>query len=252
MLFEQNNDSQSQEIEWVNIRDDAQRCWDEFSQDSSRLFVTQDDRITKIEVTADFEVRVSHAIHVVPGDTATESPAKNIFYIVQQEFSWGRFLITLDTFKGIFLHHDVFTPFLDFVRAFGCKTREDERVNDGFYKKVHQDPKVHREEICYNLRYLERNGRSRGDAWSLRQTGIYHSYDSKVGNSVWIILQPSTHIRNQFERAIGAINSMKPSGSGFALLHTFFLYSTERYWKDHLDALRKQFDVLGSLTMKTF
>lgn len=50
-------------------------------------------------------------------------------------------------------------------------------------------------EISYQIRYMERNNRSHGDPWSLRQTGVYHKYSGTTGTTTnptnrWILLHP--------------------------------------------------------------
>jgi hypothetical protein len=56
----------------------------------------------------------------------------NVFSIIRQEYSWGRFQITLDTFQKLLIYEGVFPAFLDCVHAFGFKIDEDEKVWDGF------------------------------------------------------------------------------------------------------------------------
>ena len=49
MTFE-NDGSLSSLHEWLAIKDDSQRCWDEYVEDASRLFVSQGNLVTAIQV----------------------------------------------------------------------------------------------------------------------------------------------------------------------------------------------------------
>ena len=46
-------------------------------------------------------------------------------------------------------------------------------------------------EIAFAVKYPENNGRTDGvDPWSVRQTGIYQSFDSRTKSALWILLNP--------------------------------------------------------------
>ena len=45
--------------------------------------------------------------------------------------------------------------------------------------------------MAFILKYPENNGRSDGaNPWSIRQTGVYQSFDSKSQTTLWILLNP--------------------------------------------------------------
>ena len=56
--------------------------------------------------------------------------------IVQQEFSWGPFCVTVDTFLGLIEAEQVFNPFLDRLGSFGEKIREEETKWRGFWGSI--------------------------------------------------------------------------------------------------------------------
>jgi hypothetical protein len=180
--------------------------------------------------------------------------------------------LTKEAFVGILSLVKVFTPFLDHVHAFGQKTDEDQITNDTFCQYVAESEEIGAEsrcygmsmsgktagnrdsvsnnstEVCYNLRYVEKNGRNRGDPWSLRQTGVYQKFNMNTGTSTWIILQPSAYTLGR----LGAVleeTVTKRSGICFDPLHmhaTFFS-AARREWADYIESLKL---LLRSLVQK--
>ena len=99
-------------------------------------------------------------------------------------------------------------------------------------------------EFCYNVRYIEQNGRDRGDPWSLRQMGVYHGFDWRTHSSIWIVLQPSDYVLATFEDTLQAMRALNLIQGGHHLLHLFFLSSLERKWKDYVESLRLNIEIL--------
>jgi len=98
--------------------------------------------------------------------------------IFRQEFSWNSLNITLPTIRKLLTHH------------------EDQNFRDEIFFHTFDDSRnsLQSIELCYNCRHVEENGRNRGDPWSLRQMGVYHSYNAESQQSIWIILQPPSRI----------------------------------------------------------
>lgn len=69
--------------------------------------------------------------------------------IFRQDYSWGRFRCTIQTFETIFCFNRVFSSFLQFVHAFGFKTNEDRHVRDGYCR--HFSEKSQSEQNYYGL-----------------------------------------------------------------------------------------------------
>ena len=91
-------------------------------------------------------------------------------------------------------------------------------------------------EICYTLRFFERNGRSSESPWSLRQTGIYQQMCRSSGKSTWIILQPSSRIQEQVRKAAAADQS-KLSLQAIQL-HRTFIASGLNTFGDYIEDLQ--------------
>lgn len=166
--------------------------------------------------------------------------------------------------------HTVFHPFLDCLHGFGFKTEEDYRIWDGFHVLISDRGMEERAschygmpylwklfdyivnldfctELCYNIRYVERNGRGTGDPWSLRQTGIYQKYYPAAKRSVWILLEPSKTLQERLRTILNSKRSDSDVGERSPmLLHTLILFMTASNWGSYLDDLDSEVKALVS------
>ena len=102
-------------------------------------------------------------------------------------------------------------------------------------------------EICYNFSYLAKNGRGRGDPWSLRQSGVYQQVDLKSNKSLWILLHPSASIKDQLHHFNGAFPIYRKGlGGHFLDAHAAFLSEATQYWDEYIEDTRTQVDVIVS------
>ncbi len=85
-------------------------------------------------------------------------------------------------------------------------------------------------EMAIVLKYPENNGRTDGaDPWSIRQTGVYQSFDVITKTSVWILINPrqNTLADNRLKDLLGsreqfsAIEGQQPLIS-LMVLSTYF------------------------------
>lgn len=96
-------------------------------------------------------------------------------------------------------------------------------------------------EFCYNLRYMEENGRKKGDPWSLRQTAVYHQIDLKNGRSCWILLQASNDIRVRLDRGLyGKVQGSNNVGVDPVLLHVGFVSAMACNWSKYIEHLHME------------
>jgi hypothetical protein len=93
-------------------------------------------------------------------------------------------------------------------------------------------------ELCYINRFVERNGRGRGDPWSLRQTGVYQQIRFDTGYSSYIVLQMSKTMRAHLDR-ITAENTSERFGQGDQIMqfHLLTLLSTADNWGEYAEHL---------------
>lgn len=102
-------------------------------------------------------------------------------------------------------------------------------------------------ELCYNFTYLAKNGRGRGDPWSLRQSGIYQQVDLKSNKSFWILLHPSASIKDQLHHFNGAFPIDRQNFGGHLLKgHTAFLSEATQGWDEYIENTRTQLDAIVS------
>lgn len=94
-------------------------------------------------------------------------------------------------------------------------------------------------EITYNLRYATKNGRQHGDPWSIRQSGVYHKFNTKTHTSVWILLQPSRGVYNAISPSTLHLNqlSVPAAQSNTLLLHLRIFLDSEREWRGYTNSL---------------
>ena len=174
--------------------------------------------------------------------------------------------MTRKAFVSILIHFRVFVPFLDLVHAFGRKTQEDQRICDSVYEHISEAQGIeqnkafgmqhgalrkyftkHSSEVCYNVRYMERNERNRGSSWSLRQTGVYQRYDTIKQSSVWILLQPSDYMRRRLSETLRHDSNFHYDNSiGPLHLHGLFLSASERNWSDYIEHTQREIESLVS------
>lgn len=83
-------------------------------------------------------------------------------------------------------------------------------------------------EVTFVFKYPEHKGRSDGaDPWSIRQTGVYQSFDPLTTTSLWILLNPrqnaaaDTRIRGMLNEPEGSPHQQPPL-IGLVVLSTYF------------------------------
>ena len=95
-------------------------------------------------------------------------------------------------------------------------------------------------EICYNIKYVNRNGRPKGDPWSLRQIGVYEKHNLKTGQSLWIVIQPSERACRRFKEGLVARSALHGSECAVMLVHAALLIGASRDWGEYLEELNEE------------
>ena len=104
------------------------------------------------------------------------------------------------------------------------------------------------EELCYNIRYVEKPDGKLGKKWSLRQAGIYHQIDPETRRSSWILLQPSENLRKRLHENLNYRQSnQQDRDASPMLLHALFLSTLAYNWVDYIEDLRMELAVLVSV-----
>ena len=98
-------------------------------------------------------------------------------------------------------------------------------------------------EMTFVFKYPEHNGRSDGaDPWSIRQTGVYQSFDPLTGTSLWMLLNPRRNAAADV-RIRGMLNDLKSSSQlhqqplliGLVVLSTYFAN-----WRTYMEFYEKE------------
>lgn len=155
----------------------------------------------------------------------------------------------------------VHPTFIEIVVSFGFKIREEDeyftpsyvRFGTGesldygdtllqFGGRLTNEPI----EIYYSVQYIELNGRSKpSDPWSFRKYAIYQKYDGDSDSSSWVSIQLQKasqqwiHRDNCNLRSLGALHPL--------LIHLRFLKSTTMSWRDYLNYLSTELDLIVSV-----
>lgn len=111
----------------------------------------------------------------------------------------------------ILTYHQVQPWFLDFLFAFGKQEVPQDFRFSSFRRINHNSTTLAISQlgrsgqdyhICYNLKSVERTSTNPHMPWSLRQTVVYHSYDTLSGQAFWIILKGNDSLRNELEQSV--------------------------------------------------
>lgn len=96
-------------------------------------------------------------------------------------------------------------------------------------------------ELCYNVQYMDKNNRNRGDPWSLRQWGIYQQCILSNHRTMWIIVQPPPDICDHIYQILdqNAANAQS-SETCAAHIHLAFIALMARNWQEYLEYLQSE------------
>ncbi|KAH7356218.1 hypothetical protein BKA66DRAFT_250388 [Pyrenochaeta sp. MPI-SDFR-AT-0127] len=169
--------------------------------------------------------------------------------------------ISFDMFNILFTYHQVMAPFLDFVFPFGKQLYPQDFHFSGFREESRftsvgneqRIPELGRSglglRLCYNLRSVERSADVTDLPWSIRQTAVYHEFDTETGRAVWIIVKGNKLIRNRMKEASASPDSASKSSrsSGFSAslaAHLLLCDWSGENWRWYLNDLEDQLQVL--------
>ncbi|KAF8251002.1 hypothetical protein K440DRAFT_638836 [Wilcoxina mikolae CBS 423.85] len=156
-------------------------------------------------------------------------------------------------FKRLLAWHNVFPPFLDYVHGFGFKLREEDENFGGYdrqfyFRQGNEFKEAMDYEFCYCLRYVAKHDREQQNPWSLRQTAVYQRYDSTSQSSKWILIQPSESLRVELaeylESEVIMTGSAIIADCNAHTVHVMIFSSTERGWREYMNYLQAELNVL--------
>jgi hypothetical protein len=101
------------------------------------------------------------------------------------------------------------------------------------------------------LKYPEHNGRIDGaDPWSMRQTGIYQSYDTTNRTSVCVLLNPkeNTAAENRMKKVFDAEDGLSDANGQPPLLGLIVLSTYLNNWRTYMAYYeREELRMVGSM-----
>ena len=185
--------------------------------------------------------------------------------VISQNTSWSHLNTSLESFQSIVDFHGFSDHIYDVVQAFGNKLSETQRFR---WSACHIQLKkscvdqyrqsylrragglLHAyitSEICYRIRYPERNNRNQGDPFSMRQTGVC---EKSLGTqkSTWIIIRPSPEISRALERTIDQAKYLSEYKEDPMIAHLIFLEYQSINWDDYVEHLRVSLEPLVSIS----
>lgn len=71
--------------------------------------------------------------------------------LVSQEFTLGRFELQVHIFNQILAHEKVFTPYLQMVRAFGCKLQDNQAMKAPIDRAVSEKVFADNSRVSYSM-----------------------------------------------------------------------------------------------------
>ncbi|KAI4175203.1 MAG: hypothetical protein LQ346_008105, partial [Caloplaca aetnensis] len=179
------------------------------------------------------------------------------YSIIRQENTFGRLLVTFDTFRSLLSRYRIICPYINYLRAFGSRDADEERSRSAYFWHKAQHSSL--DEFCYNVKHVARNGRSGvRNPWSFRQIGVYEKLNVDTGQSVWILIRPSDRVHDRVKAGIEARPQQKPLSptadsawlSSMAL-HADILVASGREWGVYLEGLRSQVQELDKQAIYT-
>ncbi|KAF2139611.1 uncharacterized protein K452DRAFT_275029 [Aplosporella prunicola CBS 121167] len=168
--------------------------------------------------------------------------------------------ITREMLSLLFTYHQVMPGFLDFILTFGKRHHAQTFPFSGFryHKRLSQTVKGTDIDVlcrsgqdlrlCYNLRSVEPSKRQQNWPWSIRQSAVYHFFDTTTARANWIVVKADKLMK---ERIISAaqpfgtsgISSFDTNSRAFAATletHLLFLDWSGENWRWYIDSLENE------------
>lgn len=106
-------------------------------------------------------------------------------------------------------------------------------------------------ELCYQLMYVELNGRRPPrDTWSFRQTGVVQKFSAGRCSSQIILLHPNNEAVAQTKLEVLAESAHKAEVTRHPLnVHLIIIWSYLANWQDHIESLASDLEQIVSLSL---
>ncbi|MCJ1271177.1 hypothetical protein MMC22_011076 [Lobaria immixta] len=226
------------------------------SKESDRLFSQQECRLEVLSIGRSDQKTDRRGSRVIIEQSSKfttsvngaldEDIATRIFYIYQS-YTWSPFQISQELFNNLISHLNVSPSLLDIIQLFGEKPGPVEESFTSYFDNLtlspEKGPQVDRRcsyEIGYTVKYVERHGRTfPTDPFSIRETGIYHKWDSSTVEHNWIIFQASKTTKAGVERLCAQLPELR-----HFQVHAAILLAASEQWRYYTNYLEKGFSKL--------
>ncbi|KAF2971303.1 hypothetical protein GQX73_g2224 [Xylaria multiplex] len=178
---------------------------------------------------------------------------------IEASHSWAPLNCSREMLVLLFTFHQVMPQFLDIVLSFG--TVAGRNIPTAFYHCIFRcehflDLSPRRFEIpelgrsgheirhCYNLWSAERASEQHNSRrpWSVRQAGIYHSFDVETGRATWVHIKANALLQERITKATAhaeqlqakAIQTVQGSFSATLLTHLIMIEWCGENWSQYI------------------
>jgi hypothetical protein len=106
-------------------------------------------------------------------------------------------------------------------------------------------------DLSYQYKYVEKNNRRQGNPWSIRQTGVYHSYSASSDSNLFILLHPNeeSRLQKRVEATLTTPSAMIPLHQSPLKLHLLVLSTYFSNWRWYLQDLGDVFSKMEDKAM---
>jgi hypothetical protein len=189
---------------------------------------------------------------------------------MKKKHSWSRILISQEILTKLISYYSVSPAFLKTIASFGIRTSEVDRsigpfcchistpqespsnghpnsygeLSDSYaFHWIH--PLIKPIELHYVLRYVEKNGRSLSDPWSMRKMAISHTFMIQRRTSAFVVIHASEKLRERTaarrsQEVVGS-QGLAAAEASAASNHLVILSIAMENWEDYLEHLFAEF-----------
>ncbi|CZR63125.1 uncharacterized protein PAC_13022 [Phialocephala subalpina] len=220
------------------------RQWSDKRTDLESIYIHDMDGLERVLSAA--TAAMLYCESLLPGDQSQRPSLLNQASIFRQNSTWDRIECSESIFKRVMEATREFPPLYDYVSAFGYKlSAEDENFGcfHGHISNFNDKKEIPALEMAYNLRYAHKHGRQLRDPWSIRHSAIYQRCEQKTESTCCIIIQPSEAFYCQLKQLLH-LNGTRSAPAITAVIHSAFLWDTERNWRQYINYLEKELSTL--------
>lgn len=155
-------------------------------------------------------------------------------YFLHQQHTWAPLNASRDMISTLMDHYNISCGFLQMLTCFRARHLPTE---EGSIAPPRMASGIEQFEFGWVYKYPEKKVVESGSPWVIRQTGVYHIFNTKIGRSTYIVLNPSINakfkmdlqkvLQEQSFRSVLRLSGM--------LIHSMLMSSHLREWRDYLD-----------------